>query len=187
LSVTWEAAYGVAVSRAKQRGCLVFAEFFEPGSIVSKQLETAYQDDNVAREINAHCAAVRVNALDHRDLTKRMRIHWTPTLVFLDAQAAEHHRFVGYLPPDEFGAQVHIARGREAFGRENYQTALDAYQTIAERFPQTDSAPEALYWTGVCRFKLSNDEARILDACRELVRRYPKHLWARKVGFLLGE
>ncbi len=125
-----------------------------------------------------------MNVLENRDLAKRLRAYWTPTIIFVDADGQEHHRFIGYLPPDEYGAQVHFARGREAFVKGTYQVALDAYQTVAERYAQADCAPEALYWTGVCRFKLTKEEPKIFEACREVVKRYPNHLWAKKLGFL---
>jgi TolA-binding protein len=128
--------------------------------------------------------AVRPNVLENRDLAKRLRAYWTPTIIFLDAEGTEHHRFMGYLPPDEYGAQIHFARGREAFVKGNYQVALDAYQTVVERYPNSDAAPESLYWTGVCAFKLTKDEPKIYEACREVVKRYPHHIWAKKLGFL---
>jgi TolA-binding protein len=103
--------------------------------------------------------------------------------VFLDGDGVEHHRFLGYLPPDEFSAQVEFAHGRRAFNTGRYDEALKRYQTVVEKYPATDAAPESLYWTGVCEFKLTKDGQKITTACREVVRRYPGHIWAKKLGF----
>lgn len=138
----------------------------------------------MAREISAHTVAVRVNIIEQRDLAKRLRAFWTPSLIFLDGDGLEHHRFMGYMPPGEYEPQVHFARGREAFSKGNYQVALDAYATVVDRWPASDVAPECLYWTGVCRFKLTKEEPKIADACREVLRRYPNHLWAKKLSFM---
>lgn len=104
--------------------------------------------------------------------------------VFLDGDGIEHHRFLGYLPPDEFSAQVALAYGHEAFGKGRYDEALRRYQGIVERYSQTDAAPESLYWTGVCEFKRTKDEQKIFEKCREVVRRYPTHIWAKKLSFV---
>ena len=127
---------------------------------------------------------VRLNILDQRDMAKRLRAFWTPTILFLDGEGVEHHRFMGYLPPDEYATQIHFAKGREAFIQGRYQVALDSYATVVDRWPKSDAAPECLYWTGVCRFKLTKEEPKIAEACKEVVRRYPNHLWARKLDFV---
>ena len=126
---------------------------------------------------------VRVDVLKERELSKRWRIPWTPTFVFVDGSGLEHHRFIGYLPPDEFLAQVHLAGAREAFGSGRHEEALKRYGALVERFPESDAAPESLYWTGVCEFKLTKDVGRIAEKNREVLKRYPNHIWAKKLAF----
>lgn len=121
--------------------------------------------------------------LKERELCRKWRIPWTPTFLFLDGDGVEHHRFLGYLPPDEFLAQILFAGAREAFSKGRYDDALRRYGAIVERFPQSDAAPESLYWTGVCGFKLTKSMDPIHEKCREVVKRYPGHIWARKLGF----
>jgi len=104
--------------------------------------------------------------------------------LFLDGEGAEHHRFMGFLPPDEFCAQVHLAGAREAFLKGRYEDSLRRYGTIVERFAESDAAPDALYWTGVCEFKLTKDMDKIVSRCREVVRRYPGHIVAKKLSFI---
>lgn len=42
---------------------------------------------------------------------RRFRQLWTPTLIFLDHHQIELRRLVGYVPPEEFVAQVAMAIG----------------------------------------------------------------------------
>jgi hypothetical protein len=153
--------------------------------VACKELDAVtYPDEAFAKELEAQVVPVKVNVLEQRELCRRMNAFWTPITAFVDGSGAEHHRFIGYLPPEEFAPQVHFARGREAFSRGEAAKAKAAYQAVVERWPGSDCAPEALYWTGVCDFRLTKEMPRILEACREVVRRYPGHIWAKKLGFV---
>ncbi len=128
---------------------------------------------------------VQVNVLEDRARTKGMRVPWTPTFVFVDADGVEQHRFTGNLPPDEFLAQVLLARGREAFLKGRYAESRRYHADLAYRYPSSDAAPEAVYWTGVCDFKLTKDLEHVYSACREVARRWPGHAWGKKLAFTL--
>ncbi|MBI4565688.1 MAG: tetratricopeptide repeat protein [Planctomycetes bacterium] len=150
-----------------------------------RELERAtFPEEAVATEVNEWVVPVKLNVLKDRELTKRHRVPWTPAFLFVDAEGVEQHRFMGYLPPDEFSAQIHLAAGKDAFAKGDYGAARRRYQDLVDRYGRTDAAPEALYWTGVCDFKLTKDESKIYDRCREVVQRYPGHIWAKKLGFI---
>ncbi len=127
---------------------------------------------------------VKVNVLADRALCKKMGAVWTPIFTFVDGDGAEQHRFIGFLPPDEFCAQLHLAKAKSAFAKGDYAGSLAAYQAIVSRYATTDAAPEALYWTGVCDFKLTKNMQALLDRCKEVPRRYPGHIWAKKLDFI---
>lgn len=146
-----------------------------------------FPEESVADEINANTVPVQLNVLKERDKTKEHRVPWTPTFLFLDSEGVEQHRFIGYLPPDEFKAQLHMAKAKDAFGKGKWQEAYDAYNHIVENFTETDLAPESLYWTGVCEFKLTKDVEKIHAKCREVVERFPGHIWAKKLDFSTDE
>lgn len=134
--------------------------------------------------MNRETAAAQVNVLTDRARTKGLRVPWTPSFVFLDADGAEHHRFIGFLPAEEFRAQVVLARAKEAFQKGRYEEARRRYADIVYRFPASDAAPESVYWTGVCDFKISKDLEKLYAACRETARRYPNHVWGKKLAFV---
>jgi hypothetical protein len=138
----------------------------------------------VAEEVGTNVAPFRANVLTERELSKRFRIPWTPTFVFLDGEGLEHHRFIGFLPPDEFAAQIHLAGARAAFNRGAWEESARRYAQIAEKFPETDAAPESVYWIGVCDFKRTKNVERIYEQGRETAKRYPNHIWGKKLSFL---
>jgi hypothetical protein len=138
----------------------------------------------VAEEVGTNVAPFRANVLTERELSKRFRIPWTPTFVFLDGEGLEHHRFIGFLPPDEFAAQIHLAGARAAFNRGAWEESARRYAQIAEKFPETDAAPESVYWIGVCDFKRTKNVERIYEQGRETAKRYPNHVWGKKLSFL---
>lgn len=138
----------------------------------------------VAQSVHDVAVPVQVNVMADRPLTKKMRAVWTPTFLFVDGEEVEQHRFMGFYPPDEFAAQVQTAAAKDAFAKGRYDEALKRYSGIVERLGATDAAPEALYWTGVCEFKLTKDAAKINEKCRAVVQRYPNHIMAKKLAFM---
>jgi len=133
--------------------------------------------------VNDNTVPYQANVMADRPLAKKMRAVWTPMFVFVDGEEVEQHRFLGFLPPDEFAAQVHLAAAKDAFAKGRYDDSLRRFSGIVERLGATDAAPESLYWTGVCEFKLTKDVGRIAEKNREVVKRYPNHIWAKKLAF----
>ena len=140
----------------------------------------SYPNEQLSRVMEEHVAPVRLNIMKERDLAKRFDARWTPTFVFLDAGERVHHRFIGFHPPREMAAQVQLARGHAAFAAGDVDGALAGFEAV----DAPEFAPEAMYWAGVCRFKKTKDTQPIYDACRSIVKEYPNHFWATKVGFV---
>jgi hypothetical protein len=153
--------------------------------VACRQLDAVtHPDESVTREVHEVAVPVKVSVLENRPLSKKMGAVWTPIFAFLDGDGVEHHRFIGFLPADEFSAQVRLAGAKAAFARGDTAKARVEYQGIVDRFTQSDAAPEALYWTGVCDFKLTKNMQTLLDRCKEVPKRYPGHIWAKKLSFI---
>lgn len=144
----------------------------------------SYPDARLNAVVGERAVPVRLNIMKERDAAKRLGARWTPTVIFLDADGREHHRFLGFLPPDEYAAQVHLAAGHATFAAGRFEDAEAAFRRVVDDHPRADAAPEALYWSGVARFKITKSTQPIYDACKAVVERYPGHLWAKKVGFV---
>lgn len=126
-------------------------------------------------------APVRLNIMKEREAAKRLDARWTPTFIVMDAAERQAYRFFGYHPPAEFLAQVALARGHAGFASGDFAGARAAFESVEA----PEFKPEAIYWAGVCRFKLERSTQPIYDACKAIVERYPNHLWAKKVGFVV--
>ncbi len=143
-----------------------------------------YPDKLVGEILSQYTVPVRLNILKERDQAKAMRAIWTPTVIFLDQTGREHHRILGYHPPREFAAVVTLAAGLCGFATGRSDDALPCFERIVKDFGDTQLAPEATYWRGVCNFKRSKSTTPIYEACKEIVAKYPNSFWAKKIGFV---
>ncbi len=56
------------------------------------------------------------------------------------------------------------------------------FKQVVDSYPDTESAAEALYWTGVSRYKGSNDAAALGETARAFSERYQDSSWAKKAS-----
>ena len=102
--------------------------------------------------------------------------------MILDPNSKERYRIEGYLPNDEFRAQLELGLARVAFMSKDFADAERRYTEVLDRYANTKSAPEALYWKGVSHYKATNDHT-ILGELPGLFReRYPDSVWSIKTA-----
>ena len=111
---------------------------------------------------------------------KRYAAKWTPTIIILDSDGEEHHRFVGFLPPEDFIAQILLGKGKVEFDLDHFEQAIQCFQEILVRFPRADAAPEAQYYLWVSKYKASHDPKELKFGLEVLQRDYPGSEWAKK-------
>jgi tetratricopeptide (TPR) repeat protein len=100
--------------------------------------------------------------------------------VILDQDGEEHHRFVGYLPPEDFIAQIILGKGKAEFDLDHFEQAIQCFQEILVRFPKTEGAPEAQYYLGVSKYKASHDPKELKLGLEVLQWDYPSSEWTKK-------
>ena len=61
-------------------------------------------------------------------------------------------RWVGWLPPRSFVAELALCRALADFNHGKFPAALAGFDAIVERDSGTEIHPEALYWQGVAGF-----------------------------------
>ena len=113
---------------------------------------------------------------------ERYQAPWTPTILLLDFDAVEQHRIEGFLPADDLLGQLMLGRARIAFQQQKWAEAERLFREIVERLPQTDAAPEALYWAGVAPYKATGDPASLKATGRAFTTRYQDSTWAKKAS-----
>ena len=69
-----------------------------------------------------------------------------------------------------------------AFKRGAFDEAERHFREVVEQYPNTEAAPEALYWAGVARYKGSGDGAALADTAAQFRGRYQESSWAKKAS-----
>lgn len=125
---------------------------------------------------------VKAHIAEQPETFGRFHKNWTPTLVVVDGRGIERHEWVGYLPADEFSAQLALGLGQAAFGAGEWEEAEQRFLEAAAGWPDTVAAPQAVYWAGVSRYKASEDPAALAETSDRLDDRYPDSLWATRAS-----
>lgn len=129
---------------------------------------------------------VKIHVKEQPKTFERFSVQWTPTLLVVDPAGSERHRFEGYLPVDEFLPQLEMGLAQAAFGRSQFADAERRFQDLAARYPHSDVAPEALYWSGVSQYKATGNGAALGETSRQLTKQYPNSVWTKKASVWAG-
>lgn len=145
-----------------------------------------WPDERVVGFVTENFLPARVHVKDDPQEFKRYgeryAAPWTPTILELDPDGVEHHRIEGFLPADDLLAQLMLGRARIAFQQGQWQEAERRFREIVEKLPQTDAAPEALYWAGVAPYKATGDPRSLQETARAFAERYQDGPWAKKAS-----
>lgn len=112
----------------------------------------------------------------------RYGVQWTPTILVIDPDGVERHRIEGFLPVDDFLAQIALGLAQSAFARNEWAEAERRFREIVTRFPKDAAAPEALYWAGVSRYKATSDPTALRETGRAFQEQYQDSTWAKKAS-----
>ncbi len=78
-----------------------------------------------------------------------------------DEDGKVRYRIEGYLPPEDFIAQLALGLGRTDLDRQQFDRAAHHFEEVTKRHRGTDAAAQALYWLGVARYKGSKDPGQL--------------------------
>lgn len=147
-----------------------------------------YPDATVQRMLGEHAVAARFNTHEPDDqvkqLMRRFRQVWTPTLIFLDHHGIELRRQVGFLPPVDFVAEVGLALGMAHLMHARFDEAFKQFRLVRERHAGQEAAAEALYWAGVAALRRNGSADGLLTQWKELKAEYPNSTWWTKASFI---
>jgi len=107
-------------------------------------------------------------------------LKWTPTFLVLDQDGREHHRVVGFLPPEDFVAQLQLGKAKLFYDQDRLEKATSEFQMVIDRFPKTAAAEEAIFLFGVANYKRAHQAGELKKAWERLSRDYPHSEWSRK-------
>jgi len=145
-----------------------------------------YPDERVVRLVTFEFVPIRIHVRDAGDVYSRvsqqLNVQWTPTVLILHEDGIERHRVEGFLPVDDFLAQLKLGLARIAFQRGAFDEAERRFRQVVDEHPQSDPAPEALYWIGVSRYKGQGDASALAETARAFSTRYTDSAWAKKAS-----
>jgi TolA-binding protein len=145
-----------------------------------------WPDQRVAKFVNENFLPTRVHVRDDSALFvkygEKYNAQWTPTVLELDENGVERHRIEGFLPTEDFLAQLMLGRAQMAFAEGRWEEAERRFREVVDQFPASDAAPEALYWAGVAPYKATHDPASLGATARAFRERYQDTSWAKKAS-----
>ena len=145
-----------------------------------------YPDARVADFVTRHFVPIRVHVRQQPDAFKQLgqkySAQWTPTILIVDGSGEERHRIEGFLPVDDFLAQLSLGLAHAAFKRGDLREAERGFEEVLERYPGGEVAPEAQYWAGVSRYKATGDAGALAETARRFAERYSDSSWAKKAS-----
>ena len=97
----------------------------------------------------------------------------------IDRDGVERHRIEGFHPADDLLAQLSLGLGHSAFGRGEWEEAERWFREVVDRYPDSEAAPEALYWAGVSRYKGSGDASALRSTAGAFKQQCQDSSWAK--------
>jgi tetratricopeptide (TPR) repeat protein len=145
-----------------------------------------YPDERVTRFVSERFIPVRVHVKENveafQELGDRYAAYWTPTILELDASGQERHRVEGFLDAPALLAQLTLGLGKMAFDARRFDEAERYYREVVERYPDSEAAPEALYWAGAARYKGTGNANALAETAKAFENRYRDSPWATKAS-----
>src|SRR5262245_42913474 len=143
-----------------------------------------YPHAQVAEFVSERFVALKFNLRerhpDFKEAVGRAKALWSPLHVYLDGRGNELRRTIGYLPPEEFLAELRIALGLAALMQNKIDQALVWFEDAASTYPTTLAAPEALYWAAAAAYRTGGIPA-VVARWDDLASRFPDSPWTRRV------
>lgn len=114
-----------------------------------------YSDEKVQKFIEKEFIPLKSQCFwDKRtELMKKFDIAWTPTFLIQDAEGKVHRKLVGFIPTDDFLAQLKFGKGILFFEKYRHDEAMKWFMAVIEEHPDSGVSPEAVFFLGVTEFK----------------------------------
>jgi tetratricopeptide (TPR) repeat protein len=138
-----------------------------------------YPDEKVVDFIGKNVVPLKLS-FDAKPMADDYNVKWTPTLITVNGGGKEHHRTVGFLPPEELIPSLMLGIGKVHFDAERIGEALKYFENIVKEFPRSDSTAEALYFKGVSEYKNTHDAKPLKMAYERLQAEYPTSMWTKR-------
>ena len=117
---------------------------------------------------------------DFAEATRTAKVIWAPTVIVDDLRGRELRRFTGWLPAEEWIAELRIPLGLDHLHHKRFDEAISTFGGIVEESPAVPAAPEALHLLGIAEFIAGKrDGGKLRARWNEVRERYPDSRFAR--------
>lgn len=142
-----------------------------------------YPEPTVVEAIEQGFTPYKINMMErHPDFKEACaggRVLWGPTLIVADARGSEVRRWVGWLPPAGFVAELSFCRALADYNHGKFAEALAGFDALVENAGDAEIHPEAIYWQGVAGFMAgSKDWNALRSSWTRLTEEYPGNRFA---------
>ncbi len=181
-TIQWRSHFSTTEDAAITEDKGILLDFYNPVSTVCRLMgKDTYGQDKIIHFISEHLQPFRVN-IGEEDYFQQYNITWLPTIVFLDKLGRENHRSVGYLGPDEFIGIALLALGKIYSNNKNFAAAQYHFDKVLKGYPHSRVAEEAMFYSGINRFRKTNDPDELKATAEHLQKEYPGSSWTRKAA-----
>ena len=113
---------------------------------------------------------------------ERFGAQWTPTILVAESDGTERHRIEGFLPKEDFVAQLRLGLAHAARARSDFKEAQRRFRELSRDESLGEVAAEAQYWEGVAKYKDTNDPVALQETARAFKTRFTGSPWAKKAS-----
>lgn len=144
--------------------------------------DKVYGQEDVIRFVTECFVPIKIDINEHPESFSRFNVEWTPTVIISDQDGRERHRIVGFLPTEDFLAQLQLGIAKVAFSTKKFEESRKGFAAVGRLHSETSAAPEGIYWAGVSAFQASGKTEPLAHCAEELKQKYPDSDWAKKAS-----
>lgn len=179
--IKWYEDYDEARKVASDSGKPVLLFFhYEHCAGCKKTIAETLPKMSVIDKIGDNFVAVMLDIEVAKDLVASYGVDWTPTFIVADSSGKEDTRWVGYLPEDDYLGMLDMGIAKHSFRKGDYKDAERLLDSVVIKYPLTELAPEACYYIGVARYRMTGDASWLYKAYANLKDMYPDSPWTLK-------
>jgi len=122
---------------------------------------------------------------DFRAAGGEQRVTWSPAFIFRDRKGLELRRWIGWLPPRTFAAELAFVQATEKYRRGDFAGAIEGFDQVLSEASGTALEPETLYWKGTAAFLAGGkDMAALASSWQDLAERFPRTHWGQHAAVI---
>ncbi|SDO35878.1 thioredoxin fold domain-containing protein [Desulforhopalus singaporensis] len=179
-SIKWQTTLGYAEDSAIATRKPILLYFHDKNCIGCREMDKkTMASEEVVNFVNDHLIGLLIDS-ESKEAYDEYNTIWTPTLIVLDFHGREIQKTVGFHGPDSFLARMLLGTAKVYFAVGEYDAANVQFKKLMEKYPNSTTLPEAIFYHGINGYKQHNDPAALRRACEHLGEKYPESSWAKR-------